>query len=137
MESEQALERLRSARVGRLSTVTPEGRPHVVPFVFALVRDAGSTRAYWAVDDKPKRSTLIQRLRNLEANPRVSFHLPDNGNGQDIVTIEGTARVDPDLPPPGENADYMAKYGEWIGSPEHSSQMIAAAFAPNGEFDET
>jgi PPOX class probable F420-dependent enzyme len=73
VESEQALERLRSARVGRLSTVSPEGRPHVVPFVFALVRDAGSTRVYWAVDDKPKRSTLIQRLRNLEANPAAEL----------------------------------------------------------------
>lgn len=62
----EAVERLRAARVGRLATVTPDGRPHVVPFVFALV---GDDRLYWAVDDKPKRSGSIQRLRNLEGNP--------------------------------------------------------------------
>ena len=69
VDREEAVARLRSARVGRLATVTPEGRPHVVPFVFALVHDGTDLRAYWAVDRKPKRSSRIQRLENLEANP--------------------------------------------------------------------
>jgi PPOX class probable F420-dependent enzyme len=69
VERAEALERLRAARVGRLATVTPDGRPHVVPFVFAVVDERGTVRAYWAVDAKPKRSTRIQRLINLEANP--------------------------------------------------------------------
>lgn len=69
VEREEAVSRLRSARVGRLATVTPEGRPHVVPFVFAIVQDGPALRAYWAVDHKPKRSSRIRRLENLEANP--------------------------------------------------------------------
>jgi PPOX class probable F420-dependent enzyme len=69
VDREEAVTRLRSARVGRLATVTPEGRPHVVPFVFAVVQDGSALRAYWAVDRKPKRSSRIRRLRNLEANP--------------------------------------------------------------------
>lgn len=73
MDRAQAVRRLRSARVGRLATVTPEGLPHVVPFVFALVEDAESVRAYWVVDAKRKRSTRIQRLRNLEAKPAAEL----------------------------------------------------------------
>ena len=69
MDREEAVARLRSARVGRLGTITPAGRPHVVPFVFALVQDGPDLRAYWAVDHKPKRSSRIQRLENLERNP--------------------------------------------------------------------
>lgn len=69
MDPDDALERLATARVGRLATVTPDGRPHVVPFVFVVIARTGrSPRVYWAVDAKPKRSERIQRLRNLEAN---------------------------------------------------------------------
>ena len=69
MDREEALERLRSARVGRLATVTPEDRPHVVPFVFAVVERDLDVIAYWVVDRKPKRTERLQRLRNLERNP--------------------------------------------------------------------
>jgi PPOX class probable F420-dependent enzyme len=69
VDREEALERLRSARVGRLATVTPEDRPHVVPFVFAVVERDLDVLAYWVVDRKPKRTERLQRLRNLERNP--------------------------------------------------------------------
>ena len=73
MDRVEAIARLRSARVGRLATVTPEARPHVVPFVFALVERDRDLLAYWAVDRKPKRSERLQRLRNLEGNPAAEF----------------------------------------------------------------
>lgn len=71
MERDQALERLASARVGRLATLTPDGHPHVVPFVFVVTLLGETVRLHWVVDDKPKRSQRIQRLRNLEAHPAV------------------------------------------------------------------
>ena len=52
--------------VARLASVRPDGAPHVVPVVFALVGDVVTT----AVDHKPKRSTNLQRLANLRAEPR-------------------------------------------------------------------
>ncbi len=73
MEREEALSRLRAARVGRIATVRPDGRPHVVPFVFAVVGDGADIRLYWVVDEKPKRSAALQRLRNLEDNPAVEI----------------------------------------------------------------
>jgi PPOX class probable F420-dependent enzyme len=74
VDRDDALERLRSARVGRIATVTPDDRPHVVPFVFALAEGSGvRPRAYWAVDRKPKRLERLRRLDNLEGNPAVEF----------------------------------------------------------------
>jgi len=69
VDPEEALRRLAGARVGRLATADVSGRPHVVPFVFAVEEDG--RRAYWAVDDKPKRSRNLRRLANIAANPRV------------------------------------------------------------------
>jgi PPOX class probable F420-dependent enzyme len=88
--------RLRSARVGRMATVTPEHRPHVVPFVFALVeRDVGLV-TFWVVDRKPKRTTDIKRLRNIEGNPAVEFVVDgydEEWGGLWWVRCAGTARV--------------------------------------------
>jgi PPOX class probable F420-dependent enzyme len=55
------------ARVARLATVGPDGRPHVVPICFALDGDT----LYTAVDEKPKSTRRLRRLANIEANPRV------------------------------------------------------------------
>jgi PPOX class probable F420-dependent enzyme len=61
-------ERFASARVARLATVTPDGAPHLVPIVFAVVGDVIHT----AVDGKPKRHRNLRRLANIAHEPRVS-----------------------------------------------------------------
>ena len=73
MERSEAVVRLREARVGRLATVRPDGTPHVVPFVFALLEEDEGLIAYWAIDAKPKRSASIQRLENIGAHPSVEL----------------------------------------------------------------
>jgi PPOX class probable F420-dependent enzyme len=96
MDRDEAWARVRSARIGRMATVTPEHRPHVVPFVFALV-EQGSTRvAYWAVDRKPKRSTDLKRVRNLKENPAVELVVDGYDEDWDRlwwVRCSGKARV--------------------------------------------
>jgi PPOX class probable F420-dependent enzyme len=64
-----ALAFLREARVGRLATADAAGRPLVVPVCFAFENDA----VYSAVDDKPKRTRELRRLRNIAENPHVSL----------------------------------------------------------------
>jgi PPOX class probable F420-dependent enzyme len=64
-----ALALLREARVGRLATADAAGRPLVVPVCFAFDGEA----LYSAVDDKPKRTRALRRLRNVAENPRVSL----------------------------------------------------------------
>ena len=55
MHREIARRRVLAARVARLATIDPDGRPHVVPIVFVL---DGET-LYTAVDAKPKRSPRL------------------------------------------------------------------------------
>ena len=64
-----ALAFLREARVGRLATADAAGHPLVVPVCFAV--DAETL--YSAVDDKPKRTRELRRLRNVAENPQVSL----------------------------------------------------------------
>jgi PPOX class probable F420-dependent enzyme len=87
------LARVAAARVGRLATVTAEGRPHVVPCCFAV--DGG--RVVTAVDAKPKSTTALRRLDNVRANPSVAL-LVDHYDDADWsqlwwVRVDGTARV--------------------------------------------
>ena len=80
------------ARVARLATVDPQGRPHVVPICFAIDGDT----LYTAVDEKPKRTRALQRLRNIEANPRVEVLIDEYDEDWSRlrwVRLRGTARV--------------------------------------------
>jgi PPOX class probable F420-dependent enzyme len=83
---------LEESRVARLATVDPHGRPHVVPIVFALDGD----RLYTAVDEKPKRTRRLQRLRNIEANPAVEVLLDaydDDWSRLAWLRLRGRARI--------------------------------------------
>lgn len=84
--------RVGTARSARLATVRPDGRPHLVPIAFAVDGD----RLVTAVDAKPKRTTDLQRLRNVAAEPRVSVlvdHYDDDWTTLWWVRIDGYARV--------------------------------------------
>ena len=92
MDDEQARARFGAARVARLATLRPDGAPHLVPVVFAVVEDV----VYSAVDAKPKRTTALRRLANAAADPRVS--LLADAYAEDWsrlwwVRADGTARV--------------------------------------------
>ncbi len=63
-----ARSRFAGARVARLATATADGRPHIVPIVFACSGD----RIYSVVDAKPKRSTALKRIANVRENSSVS-----------------------------------------------------------------
>jgi len=89
----EALRRFSTATVARLATVGPEGRPHLVPITFALVDEHTLVTA---VDHKPKRTTALVRLANIEANPRVSVlvdHYEDDWDRLWWVRADGLARV--------------------------------------------
>ncbi len=84
--------RFASARVARLATVRPDGRPHVVPCCFVLDGDT----AYSAVDGKPKSTLALQRLANLRAQPAASLvvdHYDDDWSQLWWVRADGVARV--------------------------------------------
>ncbi|MEB3023814.1 TIGR03668 family PPOX class F420-dependent oxidoreductase [[Mycobacterium] crassicus] len=89
--------RFARARVGRLATVSPDGGPHLVPVVFALLDDV----VYTAVDAKPKTTQRLRRLTNIEHNSRVSVlvdHYDDDWSQLWWVRADGSATVHRDGP---------------------------------------
>jgi PPOX class probable F420-dependent enzyme len=58
-------ERLAAAERAFLATTGEDLQPHIVPVVFALTGD----ELVIAIDQKPKTSTDLRRLRNLAWNP--------------------------------------------------------------------
>jgi PPOX class probable F420-dependent enzyme len=99
-----ALERLGTDKIGWLTTVTPDGQPQTFPIWF-LWAD-GELLVY--SDRRAKRNA------NIRTNPKVALHLGDDGHGNDIVIVEGEARIDEATPSVADNAAYLAKYGELI-----------------------
>ena len=76
--------------VARLSTVSPDGRPHTVPIVFCKHERV----IYAPLDGKRKRNTRLQRLRNLASNPRATLLLDEyTADWQDLwwVRVDGDA----------------------------------------------
>ena len=57
------------ARRGYLATVGPQGDPRVIPVCFTWAGDM----IWTAIDGKPKRTELPQRLKDIRADPKVSF----------------------------------------------------------------
>jgi len=79
-----------------MATVRPDATPHVVPFVFALIREGTAIRLYWAVDAKPKRPTTLRRIENLRVNPAVEVVVDgydDDWTALWWVRLRGTSRV--------------------------------------------
>ncbi len=87
-------ERFAAGRVARLATLTPEGRPHLVPVTFVLERP--SDLVWIAVDAKPKSTRRLRRLANIEADPRVSLvvdHYEEDWDRLWWVRADGRATV--------------------------------------------
>ncbi|HEX6139095.1 MAG TPA: TIGR03668 family PPOX class F420-dependent oxidoreductase [Candidatus Limnocylindria bacterium] len=92
LSEEEARSRLAAARVAHLATTRRDGRPHVVPIVFAADGDL----IYSIADPKPKSGLDLLRHRNIAANPAVSllvdaYHEPWGGIWW--VRVDGSASV--------------------------------------------
>jgi PPOX class probable F420-dependent enzyme len=81
-----------AAPIAVLATVGSDGRPHVVPVVFAVSGDV----LYTAVDAKRKTTHRLRRLANIAANPNVSLlvdHYDENWTQLWWVRADGLAAV--------------------------------------------
>ena len=93
LPADEARRRFAAARIARLATVRADGRPHIVPIVFAMEGDL----AYSVADPKPKRGLDLLRHRNIRANPRVSLlvdEYEESWQGIWWVRLDGTARLE-------------------------------------------
>ncbi|ORM28726.1 TIGR03668 family PPOX class F420-dependent oxidoreductase [Williamsia sp. 1135] len=89
---ETARSRFAEARSAVLATVAPGQGPHLVPIVFACEGDV----IYTAVDGKPKSTSRLRRLANIEAEPQVSVlvdHYDDDWQYLWWVRVDGVATI--------------------------------------------
>jgi PPOX class probable F420-dependent enzyme len=111
--------RLRSEQILWLTTVRADGQPQSSPVWFLW---DGET---FLVFSQP----AAQKLRNLAGNPRVAVHLESEGTGDEVLTIEGTAAVDPDARPSDQIEEYQVKYREGIKELEWTPARLARDFS--------
>jgi PPOX class probable F420-dependent enzyme len=97
---DRAESRLRSEPIVWLTTVRADGQAQATPVWFLW---DGETFLLYSQPG-------AQKVRNLAANPKVALHLDDDGSGGDVVTVEGTAAVEPDTPRADRVDGYLAKY---------------------------
>ncbi|MFG2025884.1 TIGR03668 family PPOX class F420-dependent oxidoreductase [Streptomyces sp. NPDC048825] len=108
MDEAEARQWFAEARVARLATSDAEGRPHLVPLVFARRGDEIVT----AIDWKPKRPGRVKRLDNIAVHPEVCLLVDAYDEDWDRlwwVRADGTARVvQPDAPETDARDEYAA-----------------------------
>jgi PPOX class probable F420-dependent enzyme len=72
--------------------VDPSGQPHLIPISFAVMGDV----VYSAVDSKPKLTRRLQRLANIELEPRTTLlidHYDEDWTRVWWCMLRGRARV--------------------------------------------
>jgi PPOX class probable F420-dependent enzyme len=92
LPEDEAWRLLSAARVGSLATVRTDGRPHVVPIVFAV--EGGVIHS--VADPKPKEGLDLLRHRNIRANPSVSLLVDAYDDAWEHlwwVRVDGSAHV--------------------------------------------
>lgn len=100
----RALQRLETELMGWVTTVNPDSQPQSSAIWFL-----------WRGDDVLVYSRIrAPRNANVESNPLVSFNLNTDPDGDDVVTMEGEARIDMNVPPSSADPEYQAKHRHMI-----------------------
>jgi PPOX class probable F420-dependent enzyme len=119
----EAMQRFGEARLARLATIGPRG-PHLVPCTFALE----GNRVVSVVDQKPKRTTALQRLANIRADPRVSFlvdRYDEDWTRLWWVRADGRAAVEPEGPARDAAVTLLtAKYPQYVHQPPPGPAVV-------------
>jgi PPOX class probable F420-dependent enzyme len=115
----RAARRLRDEVVVWMTTITADGAPLPRPVWFLWDGDE-SVVMY---------SRPSPRVRNIEANPRVTLHFDGDGDGGDIVVFSGTAEVDSELPAAHRSPEYVEKYDDHIARLGMTPESFAAAYS--------
>jgi PPOX class probable F420-dependent enzyme len=115
----RADERLRTDVVAWLTTVGRDGIPRSSPVWFVW---DGTT---FLVYSRP----AAAKVRAVAANPGVSLHLDGDREGGDVVTVDGTAVVDPSALPADQVPAYLDKYADRIAGLGTDTAGFAADYS--------
>jgi PPOX class probable F420-dependent enzyme len=111
-------QRLRSELIIWLSTVRPDGRPHLVPVWFLW---DGAT---FLIFSQPK----DLKLRNLRHSPNVVLALETRDQGNEVVLIEGQAAVLEGSTLKTTMPEYAGKYDALMKSMDWTADWMATRY---------
>jgi PPOX class probable F420-dependent enzyme len=112
-------ERLRKEPIIWLSTVRPDGRPHMIPVWFFW--DGEAITIY----SQPNN----QKMRNLQQNTNVTLALNTADDGDDVVIVEGKAELLGKSAQTMNNPSYVEKYDTLIKDMKSDPEEMAAAYS--------
>lgn len=119
LSAEHARERFADSPVAVLGTSDADGVAHLVPVTYLVSGD----KVFIAVDDKPKRSQDLKRLRNIAANPRVCLlaqRYDDDWTRLWWARADGWARVVADY----DLAPLLARYQQYRSEPPPGPAVV-------------
>jgi PPOX class probable F420-dependent enzyme len=124
LDEQTCRDRVTAARVGYLATTGADHQPHVVPVTFAVIDD----RIVTAVDQKPKSTTALRRLRNIAENPLVAVlcdHYDEDWRRLWWVRADGVGRtVDDDATRDVALRALTSKYPQYRDDPPRGAILL-------------
>jgi PPOX class probable F420-dependent enzyme len=105
-----------------ITTVRPDGQPQTSPVGYLW---DGESFLILSQPNAPK-------VRNLRENPKVALHLDIDRDSDDdggVITIEGTASIDPEPLSSAEAAAYETKFREAMASAGMTPAEVFAQFS--------
>ena len=115
----RAAAHLRDEIVVWMTVVAPKSGPIPMPVWFLW--DGAETVLMFSQDGA--------RVRNVQADPRVSLSFDGDGRGGDIVVLSGRATVEPDAPPADRVDAYVEKYSEHIARIGRTPEQFGARYS--------
>jgi PPOX class probable F420-dependent enzyme len=112
-------QRLRTELIIWLGTVRPDGRPHLVPVWYLW---DGSTVLIFS-------QPHAQKVRNLRHSAQVVLALNTSEDGEDVVILEGTARLRPDRTVDSTLPAFVTKYDQAMADINTNPQKMAAEYS--------
>jgi PPOX class probable F420-dependent enzyme len=112
--------RLRADEIIWLSTVRPDGRPHLVP-IWYLWEDGGTILFF----SQPN----VQKVRNIKHMKHVVMALDTADEGEDVVIVEGEAELLPAGTVDSTLPAYVEKYARLMRRIDTSPEKMAAAYS--------
>ena len=111
------IDRLTIERMGWLTTVFPNGHPVSSPVWFL-----------WHNDQILIYTEETAKVPNITNQAAVAFNLNCNDAGYDVLTIRGTAVIDPSFPAADEIPEYVSKYATGIEGLGMTPKSFADAY---------
>ena len=115
----RAQERLEREQIGWLVTTGRDGTPQPSPVWFLW---DGATFLIYSEPATPK-------VRNLQRQPQVAFHLNSDEHGNDIVILTGEASVEPGAALADVPTAYLEKYRQGIASINLTPESMIATYS--------